>query len=75
MRMKTSRAAALMTASLICGLTAGCDATERSNLSPTPDQAVDRHREAIRYTQELASKNQQAERNAMSRMARPARRH
>jgi hypothetical protein len=68
---KTIRAAALMTACVAGAFTAGCDTTDRSNLSPTPDQAVDRHQQAIRYTEELASKNQQAERKVMSRMARP----
>jgi hypothetical protein len=75
MRMNTIRAAALTTAWLVSALTAGCDTAESSNLSPTSDQAVDRHRQAIRYTEELASKNQQAERKAMSRMARPSPRH
>ena len=43
-----------------------------SNLSPTPDQAADRHEQAIRYSRDLARRNQQAERKAMSRIYRSA---
>ncbi len=45
----------------------GCDATSPSNLSPTPDQAADRHERAVLYSEQRASKNQEAERKAMSR--------
>ena len=46
---------------------AGCDTTLPSNLSPTPDQAADRHQQAIRYSEQRARKNREAEREAMAR--------
>jgi hypothetical protein len=48
----------------------GCTPAPPSNLSPTPDQAADRHEQAIRYSRDLARRNQQAERKAMSRISR-----
>jgi len=45
----------------------GCDATSPSNLSLTPDQAADRHEQAVRYSEQRARKNQEAERKAMNR--------
>jgi hypothetical protein len=45
----------------------GCDATPPSNLSPTQNQAADRHEQAVRYSEERARKNQEAERKAMKR--------
>jgi len=48
----------------------GCTPAPPSNLSPTPDQAADRHEQATRYTQELARRNQEAERKAMNRISR-----
>jgi hypothetical protein len=48
----------------------GCMPAPPSNLSPTPDQAADRHEQATRYSQDLARRNQEAERKAMSRISR-----
>jgi hypothetical protein len=45
----------------------GCDATAPSNLSPTADQAADRREQAVRYSEQRARKNQEAERKAMNR--------
>jgi hypothetical protein len=36
----------------------GSTPARTSNLSPTPDQATDRHEQATRYSQELARRNQ-----------------
>jgi hypothetical protein len=72
MRTRTLRVATLMAAWLLSGMTAGCGEAPNPNLSPTPDQAADRHQQAIRYSQERAGKNRLAERKAMGRMARPS---
>jgi hypothetical protein len=45
----------------------GCDTAPPSNLSPTRDQAADRHEQAVRYSEQRARKNQEAERKAMNR--------
>jgi hypothetical protein len=72
MRTKKLWVATTLSTWLLGGLTAGCGTSPNPNQSPTPDQAADRHQRAMRYTQELAGKNQQAERKAMSRMAPPS---
>jgi hypothetical protein len=51
------------------GLGSGCTPAPPSNLSPTPGQAADRHEQAVRYSRDLARRNQQAERKAMSRIS------
>lgn len=74
MPTKKLRFAALIAGWLLGGMTAGCGDSANPNLSPTPEQSADRHQDAIRYTQELAGKNQQAEKKTMARMARPSKR-
>jgi hypothetical protein len=59
-----------LVAAWLGGARAGSTPASTSNLSPTPDQAADRHEQATRYSEELARKNQQAERKAMGRMTR-----
>ncbi len=67
---KRVRLSAFVSISLLAGLSAGCGAPAQSNVSPTPEQDVERHEQAVRYANELASKNKQAEREAMSRIGR-----
>ena len=66
-----ARLLALALGAWLVGPGTGCTPAPPSNLSPTPDQAADRHEQATRYTQELARRNQEAERKAMSRISRP----
>jgi len=70
MRTRARLFALALAAAWLGGLGTGCTPAPPSNLSPTPDQATDRHEQAIRYTQELARRNQDAERKTMSRISR-----
>jgi hypothetical protein len=67
MRASVPRPLVLGIAWMLGAAAVGCDATGPSNLSPTPDQAGDRHEQAIRYSEQRASNNQEAERKAMKR--------
>jgi hypothetical protein len=67
MRASVPRLLGLGLAWILGAAAAGCDTTLPSNLSPTPDQAVDRHEEALRYSEQRAHKNREAERKAMER--------
>ncbi len=66
----TTRFALALAAGLIGAPGTGCAPAAPANLSPTPEQAPDRHENATRYSQELAQKNQEGERKVMSRMTR-----
>ena len=72
MRIYAPCVASFVVACLLGGATAGCGNASNPNLSPISEQAVDCHQEAIRYTQDLAGKNQRAEKKAMGRIARSA---
>jgi hypothetical protein len=66
--MRGTTCFALVLATALGGPGGGCGPAPPSNLSPTPDQDTNRHERAARYTQELARKNQQAERKVMGRI-------
>jgi hypothetical protein len=74
MRTNAPCVAAYVVGCLLSGATAGCGNASNPILSPISEQAVDRHQQAIRYAQELAGKNQRAEKKAMGRIARSAQR-
>ena len=74
MRIYAPCVASFVVACLLGGATAGCGNASNPNLSPISEQAVDRHQQAIRYAQELAGKNQRAEKKAMGRIARSGQR-
>jgi hypothetical protein len=67
MRASTPRHVALGTAWLLVVAAMGCDSTPTSNLSPTANRAADRHEQAVRYSEQRARKNREAERKAMKR--------
>jgi hypothetical protein len=64
------RVALALLAGSFGGPGAGCTPAPPSNLSPTPDQAAGRHEQATQYSLDLARRNQQAEKKAMSKLAR-----
>jgi hypothetical protein len=67
MRTSVPRRLGLGLAWMLGVTVAGCDTALPSNLSPTPDQATDRHEQAIRYSEQRARTNREAERKAMDR--------
>lgn len=65
-----SRIAWLFLVGVSCVWGGGCTPAAPSNLSPTADQDAGRLENAERYSRELARKNQEAEKKAMSRLPR-----